>query len=406
MERIVLAYSGGLDTSVAIPWLAERYGAEVVALTLDLGQGKDLEDVRERALKIGAVRAHVLDAREEFARDFVQPALSAGAVYEGQYPLATALARPLIAKRLVEIARIEGASAIAHGGTAKGNNQVRIEVAVRTLEPTLEVLAPARSWGLSRSEELDYARKRGIPVPVTDDKLCSVDANLWGRSIKCGVLDDPWQEAPEDIFTITKAPADAPDTPAYVEIEFVRGVPVAINGVSMTPAELIASLETIAGGHGIGRIDIVENRLVGIKSREVYEAPAAVVLHAAHADLQRLVTSRELDRITTDLGVKYADLIYNGLWFSAAREAIDALVAKVQERVTGNVRVKLFKGECRVVGRTSPHSLYDVTLATYERGDAFDHTAAEGFVKIFGLPTEVEARRGPAPAAPLAGVRK
>jgi argininosuccinate synthase len=284
----------------------------------------------------------------------------------------------LIAKRLVEIARIEGASAIAHGGTAKGNNQVRIEVAVRTLEPTLEVLAPARSWGLSRSEELDYARKRGIPVPVTDDKLYSVDANLWGRSIKCGVLDDPWQEAPEDIFTITKAPADAPDTPAYVEIEFVRGVPVAINGVSMTPAELIASLETIAGGHGIGRIDIVENRLVGIKSREVYEAPAAVVLHAAHADLQRLVTSRELDRITTDLGVKYADLIYNGLWFSAAREAIDALVAKVQERVTGNVRVKLFKGECRVVGRTSPHSLYDVTLATYERGDAFDHTAAEG----------------------------
>jgi argininosuccinate synthase len=393
MDRIVLAYSGGPDTSVAIPWLAERYRAEVVAVTMDLGQGKELDDVRERALAIGAVRAHVLDLREAFTRDFILPALQAGAIYEGRYPLATALGRPLIAKHLVEIARIEGATAIAHGCTGKGNDQVRLEVSARALEPSIAVIAPARLWGLTRSEKIAYAKARGIPVPATADSPYSLDANLWGRSIQCGLLEDPWHEPPEDIYTLTKSPAETPDEPAYVEIEFVRGVPVSINGVAMSVVELIHSLETIAGAHGVGRIDMVENRLIGIKSREVYEAPAAVALHMAHRELQSFVTSRDLERLTSQLGVTYADLIYNGLWYTSTREAIDALVAKVQEKVTGTIRLKFSKGDCRVVGRQSPFALYDHAMATYDRGDAFDHTAAEGFVKIWGLPVEIAARQ-------------
>jgi argininosuccinate synthase len=393
MERIVLAYSGGLDTSVAIPWLAEKYGAEVIAVTMDLGQGKELEDVRERALAIGAVRAHVVDLREEFARDFILPALQAGAIYEGRYPLATALGRPLISKHLVEIARLEGATAIAHGCTGKGNDQVRMDVSARALEPTIKVIAPARVWGLTRPEEIAYARARGIPVPATVDSPYSTDSNLWGRSIECGCLEDPWQEPPEEIYVLTKSPAEAPDTPAYVEIEFVKGVPVKINGVQLALVELVQSLETIAGAHGIGRVDMVENRLVGIKSREIYEAPAAVALHAAHKELQKLVTPRDLERLTSELGVKYADLVYNGLWYTPTREAIDALVAKVQEQVTGVVRLKFFKGDCRVVGRKSENALYDHAMATYDQGDAFDHTAGEGFVKIWGLPLEIAARK-------------
>ena len=396
MERIVLAYSGGLDTSVAIPWLAEKYRAEVVAVTMDLGQGKELDDVRERALAIGAVRAHVVDLREEFARDFILPALQAGAIYEGRYPLATALGRPLISKHLVEIARIEGASAIAHGCTGKGNDQVRMDVSARALEPSIKVIAPARVWGLTRPEEIEYARQRGIPVPATVDSPYSTDSNLWGRSIECGCLEDPWQEPPEEIYTLTKSPADAPGTPAYVEIEFARGVPVKINGVAMSLVELIQSLETIAGDHGVGRIDMVENRLVGIKSREIYEAPAAVALHAAHRELQKFVTPRDLERLTAELAVKYADLVYNGLWYTPTREAIDALVAKVQEKVTGVIRLKFFKGDCRVVGRKSPNALYDHDMATYDAGDKFDHTAGEGFVKIWGLPLEIAARKAKA----------
>jgi argininosuccinate synthase len=396
MERIVLAYSGGLDTSVAIPWLAEKYRAEVVAVTMDLGQGKELDDVRERALAIGAVRAHVVDLREEFARDFILPALQAGAIYEGRYPLATALGRPLISKHLVEIARIEGASAIAHGCTGKGNDQVRMDVSARALEPSIKVIAPARVWGLTRPEEIEYARQRGIPVPATVDSPYSTDSNLWGRSIECGCLEDPWQEPPEEIYTLTKSPADAPGTPAYVEIEFARGVPVKINGVAMSLVELIQSLETIAGDHGVGRVDMVENRLVGIKSREIYEAPAAVALHAAHRELQKFVTPRDLERLTAELAVKYADLVYNGLWYTPTREAIDALVAKVQEKVTGVIRLKFFKGDCRVVGRKSPHALYDHDMATYDAGDKFDHTAGEGFVKIWGLPLEIAARKAKA----------
>ncbi len=360
MDRIVLAYSGGLDTSVAIPWLAEKYRAEIVTVTMDLGQGKELDDARERALALGAVRAHVLDLRGEFARDFVLPALQAGAVYEERYPLATALGRPLIAKHLVEIARLEGATVVAHGcGTEKGNDAVRIDLAVRALNPALDVLAPLGLWDVTKQEKVAFAKKRGIPVPVGADSPYTTDVNLWGRSIEYGVLDDPWLEPPDDVYLLTRAPREAPDIPAYVEVEFERGVPVAINGVSLSLVELISSLDTIAGAHGVGRIDLLENRLGDTKSREIYEAPAGVLLHAAHSELQKYVTPRELARLASDVGVRYADLVYNGQWYSPTREAMDALVAKVQERVTGAIRLKLYKGDHRVVGRKSPFGLYD-----------------------------------------------
>jgi argininosuccinate synthase len=359
MDRIVLAYSGGLHTSIAIPWLAEAYHAEIVTVTMDLGQGGELDDVRARALAIGAVRAHVLDVREQFAKSFVLPALQAGAVYEDGYLLSTALGRPLIMKHLIEIARIEGAAAIAHGCTGDGNDHVRMDASARALEPTIKLIAPARVWDLSRSEAIEYARQRGIPVPSAAERPFSTDANLWGRAIGYGGADDPWLEPTGEMYLLTRSPAEAPDRPAYVDIEFRKGVPARINGVEMSLVELIQSLETIAGGHGVGRTDIVENRLDGTKSREIYEAPAAVALHAAHLSLQKFVTPRDLDRLTSDLAVKYADLVYNGFWYTPTREAIDALVAKVQEKVTGTVRLKFFKGDCRVVGRTSPHALYD-----------------------------------------------
>jgi argininosuccinate synthase len=400
--RIVLAYSGGLDTSIAIPWLREQYGAEVVTVTLDLGQARELADIRERALAFGAVRAHVIDVREEFIRDFIMPALQAGAVYEGGYPMATALARPLIAKRLVEIARMEEASAIAHGCRGKGNDQVRLDVSARAFDPSVQVIAPARSWGMSETEAVEYARARGIEVPGAVESPYSIDANLWGRSIEGSVLEDPWQEPPDEIFTLTRAPKDCPDEPAYVEIDFEGGLPLRAHGVEMSLLELIESLETIAGAHGIGRIDIMENRLVGIKSREVYEAPAAVLLHAAHRELQDLVVARDMERLTRQLGRAYADLVYNGLWFSQMREAIDAFVRTIQPRVTGSVRLKLYKGGYRVVGRTSPHALYDRALATYDAGDSFDRGATEGFIKIWGLPTETAARKASAHPAPAA----
>ena len=392
-QRVVLAYSGGLDTSVAVPWLAETYDAEVVCVTLDLGQGKELDSVRERALAAGAVRAHVLDVREEFASQYVLPALQAGAIYEGSYPLATALGRPLIARKLVEIARIEGAASIAHGCTGKGNDQVRLDVSARALEPGIRVIAPAREWDMTRPDEIEYARRRGIPVPVTVASPYSTDANLWGRSIECGVLEDPWVEPPDDVYTLTKDPSECPDEPAYVELTFEQGVPAAVNGVSMPFTEVIASVATIAGAHGVGRIDMVENRLVGIKSREIYEAPAAVVLHQAHRELENFVSPRDLARIKQELGLKYADLVYNGLWFSPVREAIDAFVATVQKRVTGTIRLKLCKGTCRVVGRQSPFALYDYGLATYDEGDKFDHSAAVGFIKLYGLPVETVSRK-------------
>jgi argininosuccinate synthase len=398
MERIVLAYSGGLHTSIAIPWLIENHDAEVVTVTLDIGQGRELADIRERALALGAVRAHVIDAREEFVREYILPTLQAGALYEQQYPLATALSGPLVARRLVEIARMEGASTIAHGATGSGNDQVRLEVSVRALEPSLKVLAPARLWSMSRTEAIDYARSRDIPVPAAIQTPYNIDANLWGRSIAAGMLEDPWHEPPEDIYTLTRAPHDCSDEPAYVEIEFDGGLPARVNGVEMSLLEIIESLETIAGAHGVGRIDMIENRLVGTQSREIYEAPAAVVLHTAHKEIEKLVVARELERLKHDLARRYADLVYNGLWFSQTREAIDAFVATVQKRVTGTVRLKLFKGSCAVVGRKSPFALHDWDLAADPEAAI---SAAEGFIRIWGLPTETAARKSGTPQTPV-----
>jgi argininosuccinate synthase len=392
MNRIVLAYSGGLDTSVAIPWLAETLGVEVVAVTLDLGQGSELKGIRERALSAGAVRVHVLDVCDEFAREYALRALQAGALYEGQYPLAAALARPLMAKKLVEVAAMESAHAIAHGSTGKGNGQARLDLAVRALNPSLRILAPAREWRMTRAQEIAYAESRGIPVAATRDHPYSTDANLWGRSISCGALEDPWAEPPPDVFHITRDLAHAPTDPAYLELTFERGVPVALNGVPMPLGELVAAVGTIAGHHGVGRIDMVENRLLGIKSREIHEAPAAIVLHGAHRDLQSFVTTRELDRIARQVAAAYADLVYNGLWFTDARLAMDAFVAAVQPRVSGDVRVQVFRGSCRVVGRRSPFGVYDPGLSTYGDGDMFDHAASEGFIRIWGLPVETSAR--------------
>jgi argininosuccinate synthase len=361
MQRIVLAYSGGFGTSVAIPWLAKEYGAEIAAVTFDLGQARELADVRERALALGAVRCHVVDVRDEFVRAFILPALQAGAVYEDGYPLATALGRPLMAKRLVEMARMESAAAVAIGGAVDSNDHLRLDVSVRALEPGLTVIALDGASGIPVAERAVLAKEHGLPVESAEPYR--IDANLWGRSVACGVLDDPWTEPPGDVYTLTRAPQHCPDEPAYVEIAFEAGVPVRTNGVEMPMLELVESLETIAGAHGVGRIDLVENRVAGSKSREVYEAPAAVVLHAAHRALTKLVITRDLDRLTHDMSRTYADLVYNGQWFSHAREAIDAFVAAVQPRVTGTVRLKLFKGDCRVVGRKSPHALYDQATA-------------------------------------------
>jgi argininosuccinate synthase len=379
--RILLAYSGGLATSVAIPWLADEYGAEIVAVTVDLGQGRELTDVRERALAAGAVRAHVIDARDEFVRDFVLPSLQAGALYEGRYPLATALGRALIARRVVELARMEGAEAVAHGCTALGNDQVRLEVSMRAIEPGIRILAPAREWRMTPAQLADYARSHGIVAPVGSEGF-SIDSTLWGRSTSGGLLADAWVEAPEEIFALTRAPADAPDQAAFIDLDFEAGVPVRANGIEMPALELIESLETIAGAHGVGRIDVIENRLVGVRSREVYEAPAAVVLHAAHDDLLRLVVARDLDRVRHALSRAYADLVYNGQWFSPFREALDAFHRSVQSRATGTVRLRLFKGDCRVVARRSPYSLED--------SDA--PSASDGFIAQWGRSVEASTR--------------
>jgi argininosuccinate synthase len=379
MQRIVLGYSGGLDTSVAIPWLKEQYGAEVIAVTLDLGQGRELADIRERALALGAVRAHVIDAREEFVRDFILPALQAGAVYEDRYLLATALGRPLVAKRLIELARMEGATAIAHGCSGNANDQVRLDVSLRALDPALRLTGTPR---MSSPELAGYARARSIDIPA-GEAVYSIDANLWGRSVAFGALADPWIEPPEDIYVLTRAAKDCPDEPAFVEIEFAAGVPVRANGIDMSMLEMIESLETIAGAHGVGRIDMVENRLVGLKSREIYEAPSAVVLHAAHRELENLVITRDLERVKHNLARTYADLVYNGLWFSHAREAIDAFVAAIQTRVTGAVRLKLFKGDCRVIGRKSPNAVHEREPGAHWVGDALQRQVSNGFIKLW-----------------------
>ena len=392
-KRVVLAYSGGLDTSVAIPWIREHYDAEVITLTAELGQGRDLEEIRQKALKTGAEKSIVIDLQEPFIERFVWPALRAGTIYENQYPLATALARPLIAESLVDVATEEGAGYVAHGCTGKGNDQVRFDVSVAALAPELQVIAPAREWGMSRDQEMEYAAKHDVPVPNTKSNPYSVDENLWGRSIEAGILEDPWNEPPEDVYLITKSVADAPQLPVYLEIEFEHGTPVGINGGNLSGLAIVNHINTMAGEHGVGRIDHLENRLVGIKSREIYEAPAGVVLHDAHRALESLTLGKEQMRFKELVAQQYADLVYNGLWFSRHREDLDAYVSSTQEFVSGTVRVKLHKGSCSVVGRRSPHALYDYGLATYDESDQFDHQASVGFIKVFGLPVRTQARR-------------
>jgi argininosuccinate synthase len=393
-KRCVLAYSGGLDTSVAVRWLQEELGYEVVTLTADLGgEGRDAADVTDRALRAGAVAAHVIDARRVFVEHFVFPTLSAGALYEGVYPLATALARPLIAKLLVEVAREEGAVAVAHGCTGKGNDQVRFDVATAALAPELEVVAPVRDWDMGRTEEIAYAAAHGIEVPVTVDSPYSVDANLWGRSVECGPLEDPWTEPPEEVFAWTADPATCDAAGEDVTIGFAQGSPVTIDGEALAAEELVLRLNAVAGRNGVGRIDHVENRLVGIKSREVYEAPAALVLHTAHAALETVALPRDVAHLKRQLSGEWARLVYDGLWFGALRNALAAFVTTTQEHVTGDVRVRCARGVVTLTGRRSPRSLYSTALATYDRkDDVFDHAAARGFIELFGLSLRTQAR--------------
>jgi argininosuccinate synthase len=391
VDKVVLAYSGGLDTSVAIPWLHEHYKMDVVAVTVDVGNERDFTAIREKALRTGASTAYVVDAKDLFVRHFVFPALQAGAIYGDAYPLATALARPLIAKILVDYARQEGASAVAHGCTGKGNDQVRFDVSVGALAPDLKVIAPVREWRWTREDEIAYAAEHGIPVPITASSPYSIDENLWGRSIEAGVLEDPWTEPPDDVWQWTTDPAQAPDEPAYVEIEFERGVPVGLDGARVDGVTLVERLNTLAGAHGVGRLDQVEDRLVGIKSREIYEAPAGVVLHTAHAALEQLALSKDQALFKKDVARQLAALIYNGLWFSAHHQDLAAYVASSQRFVSGTVQVRLFKGGFRVTGRKSPHSLYSPSLATYDKGDTFSHEAAVGFIELWGLPLRTQA---------------
>ncbi len=390
MATVVLAYSGGLDTSVAIHWIREKYNLDVITLTVDVGNERNLPAIAARAEKIGAIKALVVDGHADFVRYFVWPALQAGAIYEGQYPLATALARPLIARLLVEVARSEGAIAVAHGCTGKGNDQVRFDVSINTLAPDLKIIAPVREWSMTRDNEIAYAAEHHIPIQVTNASPYSVDQNLWGRSIECGILEDPWAEPPEEIYAWT---ATSPlQEPAYGEITFQHGIPVALNSEEMDGVTLIDALNKLAGSYGIGRIDHIENRLVGIKSREVYESPAAIVLHTAHSALESLTLSRDQARFKEVVAAEYARLIYNGQWYSALHQDLAAYVQSTQRFVSGVVRLKLSHGHCAVVGRKSEHSLYSHGLATYDSGDQFDHNAALGFIKLWGLPLTTQAQ--------------
>jgi argininosuccinate synthase len=392
-KKVVLAYSGGLDTSVAVAWLREQYDTEVVTLTVDLGGGSLREGVERRALSAGATRAYVVDARERFVTDFVWPHLQAGALYQGVYPLATALARPLIAQLLVEVAKKEGADAVAHGCTGKGNDQVRFDVATHALDPGLEVIAPMRvGMGLSRDEEIDYAIARNIEIPITRSSPYSIDVNLWGRSIEAGVMEDPWVAPPADVYQWTVDPGDAPAA-IEVVIGFEGGIPVSVDGEVLDPVALVDRVSELAGAHGVGRVDHVEDRLVGIKSREIYEAPAAAVLHRAHRALEGLTLSKDTLRFNRGVADELAQLTYDGLWFSALHRDLRGYVASSQRVVSGEVRVRLDHGNAIVAGRRSPLSLYEKNLATYDKGDSFDHKAAVGFIEIFGLPLRTEAAR-------------
>ena len=390
-KRVVLAYSGGLDTSVAVRWMAEELEVEVIAVMADVGQGADGVALRERAMAAGAAEAVVVDCRDEFARDFVAPALAANGLYEGRYPLVSSLSRPLIVKHLVAAARQHGADAVAHGCTGKGNDQVRFEVSTRALAPDLEVLAPVRSWGLTREQSIEYASRFGIPVEVTKASPYSIDQNVWGRTIECGVLEDPWQQPPEEVFELTTLSASEP---AETVITFEAGLPVAVDGSPMALHDLVAQLNTVVGSYGWGRIDMVENRRVGIKSREVYECPGALALLMAHRDLEDLTLERDLAHEKARLEPRWAELVYDGLWYSPLKDALDAFMAKSQEHVTGEVRLRCEPGgRVFVAGRRSEVALYDWGLATYEAGDRFRHEDAAGFVRLWGLGVETWASR-------------
>lgn len=388
-EKVILAYSGGLDTSVAITWLDKDY--DVIAVCMDVGEGNDLDFIHDKALKVGAIESHVIDVKDEFAEDYVLVALQGHTFYERKYPLVSALSRPLISKKLVEIAHKTGATTIAHGCTGKGNDQVRFEVAIASLDPSLKVIAPVREWKWSREEEINYAKANGVPIPADLDSPYSVDQNLWGRANECGVLENPWNEAPEDAYDLTVSPEAAPDSPVYVNIDFEAGVPVALDGKKMKLADLILELNDLAGQHGVGRIDHVENRLVGIKSREIYECPGAVTLLAAHKEIEDLTLVRELAHFKPIIENELSNLIYNGLWFNPATEALIAYLKSTQQVVNGTAKVKLYKGSATVVARKSDNSLYDESLATYTSADTFDQDAAIGFIKLWGLPSKVHA---------------
>lgn len=392
--KVVLAYSGGVDTTVCIPYLKNEWGVEeVITLAADLGQGEELGPIKEKALKYGASESLVADATEVFVKNYAFPAIQANALYENRYPLSTALARPLIAKLLVDAADKYGADAVAHGCTGKGNDQVRFDVSIAALNPDLKVLAPAREWGMSREQTIEYGERFGIPAPVKKSSPYSIDRNLLGRSIEAGPLEDPWTEPLEEIFVMTKAIADTPDEPEYVEITFTQGLPAAVNGKALDPVALVSELNTLAGRHGIGRIDMVENRLVGIKSREIYETPALLLLIHAHRDLESLTLTKDVTLYKRGIEETYSQLIYNGLWYHPLKDALDAFILKTQEQVSGTVRVKLFKGNATIVGRQSEQSLYTPDLATYGAEDQFDHKAAEGFIYVWGLPTRVWSQK-------------
>ncbi|ASF38524.1 argininosuccinate synthase [Halobacillus halophilus] len=389
--KVVLAYSGGLDTSISVKWIQEKYDYDVIAVGLDVGEGKDLETIRQKALDVGAIKAVMINAKEILAEEYLMPALKANALYEGKYPLSSALSRPLISKLLVEIAEQEGAVAVAHGCTGKGNDQVRFEVSIQALNPDLEVIAPVREWGMTRDEQIKYAEEKGISVPVNLENPFSIDANIWGRACEAGVLEDPWAEAPEAAYAWTNPLEKTPDQSETIEIDFVEGKPVGLNGKQMDLVPLIEYLNELGGKHGIGRIDHTENRLVGIKSREVYENPGAMILINAHKELEFLTLTREVSQYKTSVDQQLAKIIYDGLWYSPLQPALSAFVDSTQQVVTGTVKVKLFKGHHNVIGKKSPVSLYNEELSTYSKNDAFDHNAAVGFIKLWGLPTKVHA---------------
>ena len=393
-KRVILAYSGGLDTSVAIKWLQEKYDSEVITLTVDIGQGEEIEPIVEKARNVGAIKAIALDLRREFLTDYAFKALRANCTYEYNYHLSAALSRPLIASYLVKLAKEHNASAVSHGCTAKGNDQVRFDLTIKTLKEDLAIWAPMREWVMTREEEIDYAQKNNIPVPVGKKSPFSIDLNLWGRSIEAGPIEDIEKEPPEEAFHLVVSPEKAPDKPEYVEIEFENNVPVRLNSNEMKPEELVEKLNKIAGSHGVGRSDMVENRLVGIKTREVYEAPAATVLVKAHKDLESLVLPRDLYHFKSLIDEKYSCLIYDGLWFSPLKNALDSFIDSFSERITGKVKIKLYKGNATVVGRSSPYSMYQKDLATYGQNDSFIHNSAVGFIDIFSLPNRVYYRAG------------